>query len=163
MYISDALDTISSSHKISLCYINCCWKLHKIMEDIVWSGKYYFMFHPYPQLVCFWEKKRGGQQIGVWWISVLIISSAVIIIVILLLFFREGLSDTWWIHSCWGAPRNKQKGLHIPSPPPFSLSLSFSFLFWRQPQTCRDGNIWHNTLFFELVFSVNESILSWRA
>ena len=120
-----------------------------------------------PSACLFLGEKRGGQQIGVWCISVLIISSAVIIIVILLLFFREGLSDTWWIHSCWGAPRNKQKGLHIPSPPPppplLSLSLSLSFLFWRQPQTCRGGNIWHNTLFFELVFSVNESILSWHA
>ena len=52
----------------------------------------------------------------------------------------------------------------FPPPPPLSsLSLSLSFLFWRQPQTCRDGNIWHNTLFFESVFSVNESILSWHA
>ena len=47
-----------------------------------------------PSACLFLGEKRGGQQIGVWCISVLIISSAVIIIVILLLFFREGLSDT---------------------------------------------------------------------
>ena len=93
---------------------------------LIWKILLYVPF--IPSACLFLGEKRGGQQIGVWWISVLIISSAVIIIVILLLFFREGLSDTWWIHSCWGAPRNKQKGAQILS---LSLSLIHTLLFWR--------------------------------
>lgn len=78
---------------------------------------------------------------------------AVWLVVLILFFLHEGLSDTWWIHSSWWAPRNKQKGAHITvSSPPnplchlFSFSSSFSpisllpYLFlpliWR-------GQLWH--------------------
>lgn len=47
------------------------------------------------------------------------------------LFLHEGLSNTWWIHSCWGASRDKQEGMHFQGTTKLYLFICLNFnFFW---------------------------------
>lgn len=104
------------------------------LPELVWKMK----VPPYQSCEC------GLNFIGKWYhrgsclictvlTNVLLSDHFVVSLVVLILFIlHAGLSDTWWIHSSWWAPRNKQKGAHITIFFPFFMYLQYvrSKLVW---------------------------------